>query len=211
MIIKICGITTSVDFKCVVESGASAAGFLAWPQSPRFVKSTVMKQILSSCNALEPFRKVVVFVNPGIKDVTDYVNAGANVVQLHGDESPDFAERIASYAEIWKVLKPQKEEDVLKYVGYPAKYFLIDVFNPVLQGGTGKLADWKLASFAVEKLNAPVILAGGLNPQNVAEAIKQVRPAGVDVSSGVELSPGVKVCASVNKFVSAAKQAAAEL
>ncbi len=190
LIVKICGITRAEDAVFAYECGADALGFIAYPKSPRFIKASSVKEIAGEIpgNVL----KAAVFVNPTIDEVKEYVAAGVNVIQLHGDETAEFAEEVAKFAVVWKALRPENRNDVLKYRDYPADKFLVDTFCGNAYGGTGKTADWDSAKFAVENLNKPVILAGGLNPANIAEAVKSVLPYGIDVSSGVESSPGVK-------------------
>ena len=188
--VKICGITRVDDALFASECGADALGFVAYPKSPRFLNASSVGEIVGKIP--ESVLKVAVFVNPTIDDVKKYVGAGVNVIQLHGDEPSDFAEEIAKFAEVWKVIRPETEDDIMKYRDYPARRFLIDSYSGKAYGGTGKTADWGIAKFAVENLKAPVILAGGLNPANIAEAVESVHPHGIDVSSGVESSPGLK-------------------
>jgi phosphoribosylanthranilate isomerase len=133
-----------------------------------------------------------VFVNPDLDAVQRYVESGADVIQLHGDETAEFAVKAAKFAEVWKAIRPKNREDVLEYRGYPASRILIDSSEGGGYGGTGSKVDWDLARFAVANIGLPLILAGGLNPDNVAEAICAVRPFGIDLSSGVETSPGIK-------------------
>ncbi len=188
--VKICGITRVEDAVFASGCGADALGFVAYPKSPRFINASSVKVIVGKIpgNVL----KAAVFVNPAIAEVKKYVSAGVNIIQIHGDETAEFAEKIAEFAEVWKTIRPENRNDILKYKDYPAGKFLIDTFIGNAYGGTGKLADWDSAKFAVENLKAPVILAGGLNSANIAEAVKSVHPYGIDVSSGVESSPGVK-------------------
>ncbi|MFA6293380.1 MAG: phosphoribosylanthranilate isomerase [Victivallales bacterium] len=190
LFVKICGITRAEDAVFASGCGADALGFIAYPKSPRFINASSVRGIVGEIpgNVL----KAAVFVNPTIDEVMKYVGAGVNVIQLHGDETAEFAEEIAKFAEVWKAIRPETAKDVLKYSDYPADKFLIDTFSGSAYGGTGKTGDWDSAKFAVETLNKPVILAGGLNPANIAEAVKSVDPYGIDVSSGVESSPGVK-------------------
>ena len=188
--VKICGITRLEDAVFVAGCGADALGFVAYQKSPRSISAASVKEIVGKIPG--DVLKVAVFVNPAIDEVKKYVGAGVNVIQLHGDETAEFAEEAAKFAEVWKAIRPETGKDVLKYKDYPADKFLIDAFSGKAYGGTGRTADWKIAKFAVEKLKAPVILAGGLNPANIAEAVKSVHPYGIDVSSGVESSPGIK-------------------
>jgi phosphoribosylanthranilate isomerase len=188
--VKICGIKRVDDALFASECGTDALGFVAYLKSPRFINAFSVKEIAGKIP--ERVVKAAVFVNPSIDDVKKYVGAGVNVIQLHGDEPSDFAEEIAKFAEVWKAIRPETENDIMKYRDYPAHKFLIDSHSGKAYGGTGKTADWEIAKFAVENLKAPVLLAGGLNPANIAEAVKLVHPHGIDVSSGVESSPGLK-------------------
>ena len=188
--VKICGITKAGDAVFTSRCGADALGFIAYPKSPRFINASSVERIIG--HIPENIKKVAVFVNPAIDEVKAYVAAGVNVIQLHGAETAAFAGKVAKYAEVWKAIRPESVKDVLKYVDYPCDKFLIDAFASHAYGGTGKTADWELAKFAVESLKKPVILAGGLSAANAAEAVKTVKPYGIDVSSGVESSPGVK-------------------
>jgi phosphoribosylanthranilate isomerase len=196
--IKICGLTRLEDAVLASECGADALGFIAYPKSPRFINASSVKQIVGNIPA--NVRKVAVFVNPEIDEVKEYVAAGVNVIQLHGDETAEFAGKVAEFAEVWKAIRPENGSDVLKYIYYPSDKFLIDTFTGQTYGGAGKTADWGIAKFAVESLKKPVILAGGLNSANVAEAVKSVNPYGIDVSSGVESSPGVKERVKLKAF-----------
>jgi phosphoribosylanthranilate isomerase len=192
MLVKICGITRREDAEAAVELGAGALGFIFWPGSPRLVDADRVREIVV---ALPPFvTPVGVFVNQEpdtINRVADRARLGA--VQLHGDETPAHAARVER-----AVIKSVAVDGVggASPTDWPAQVMLlVDAHDPVLRGGTGRTADWS----AARRLAAArrVVLAGGLRPENVADAITQVRPFGIDVSSGVELSPGVK---DVNKL-----------
>jgi|SRR5262245_6042357 len=182
MLIKICGITRLQDADAAVEAGANALGFVFWPGSPRFVDPYRAREIV---RALPPFvTPVGLFVNQPrdyVSGVASLVRLGA--VQLHGDETPEFAASIA-----WPLIKAVSID---RAAAWPeATTLLLDAHDPVKRGGTGQPIDWPAAA-AIAKTRK-VLLAGGLTPENVAEAIARVRPFGIDVSSGVERSPGVK-------------------
>ncbi|OGV48451.1 MAG: hypothetical protein A2017_19585 [Lentisphaerae bacterium GWF2_44_16] len=211
MFIKICGIKTENDYKLVTERKVSAVGFIAYPASPRYVEPEKLSLILASCENNPSIKKVAVFVNSPFEEIMKYISCGIDVVQLHGDEGPDFALKISEYAEVWKAIRPRSEEDVRKYTSFPAKKFLIDAFSEKQRGGTGKTADRELARLALSTYSRPVILAGGLNPENVYEAVKTVKPYGIDVSSGVEISPGVKDFAAVDTLIVSARKAFKEI
>ncbi len=191
MFLKICGITQGSDLQFVMnQSAICAVGFIAYPKSPRYISSCDLKVLLNnnSCDLC----KVGVFVNEELSIIREYIDAGIDVIQLHGNESAQFAEECAKYAEVWKAIAPQKEEDIAKYANYPANKFLIDAFSKTEYGGTGRLANWEVAQVAKEILSKDIILAGGINSSNITSAICAVKPYGIDLSSGVEISPGIK-------------------
>jgi phosphoribosylanthranilate isomerase len=184
MIVKICGITRLEDALAAVDAGANAIGFIFWPDSPRFIDPYRARAIARS---LPPFvTPVGVFVDQPV----DYVSAVASLVplgavQLHGSETPDYAAAIGR-----PVLKAVTTADPDPGRWPPRAMLLLDVHDPVRRGGTGRTIDWEAAAAIAAR--RPVLLAGGLTPENIAEAIVRVRPRGVDVSSGVESSPGIK-------------------
>ena len=208
--IKICGLKEAADLEAAIEAGADAVGFMAYAKSKRFIDAGRLAALLKG-RSLRNVRKVGVFVDPSIDELKRYIDAGIDVIQLHGSETPGVALEAAKLAEVWKAFGPKTREDVEAFAGYPAKRLLVDACSPLERGGTGLKADWSLARFAVARLLQGVILAGGLTPENVAEAIAEVRPSGVDVSSGVESAPGVKDAGLIRAFVKAAKKAASEL
>jgi phosphoribosylanthranilate isomerase len=183
MLVKICGITRMEDAEAAVALGAGAIGFVFWPQSPRAIDFERARSIVAG---LPPFVTAVgVFVNQApafVNDVAARVGLGA--VQLHGDERIDILEQIER--PVVKAVTMGGNEDA-----WPARVrLLIDAYDPDQRGGTGRTVDWSRAAAIAAR--RPVLLAGGLNALNVAEAIRTVRPFGIDVSSGVESSPGVK-------------------
>jgi phosphoribosylanthranilate isomerase len=188
--VKICGITRMDDAEAAVNAGASAIGFVFWPGSPRFVDPYRAREIVRS---LPPFvTPVGLFVNQPrdyVCGVASLVRLGA--VQLHGDETPEFAASIA-----WPLIKALSVDRVS---AWPAQTtLLLDAHDPVKRGGTGRTIDWPAAA-AVAKTRK-VLLAGGLTADNVAAAVARVRPFGIDVSSGVERSPGVKDHCRITKL-----------
>lgn len=188
--IKICGITRLEDAQFALQSGADAIGFISYPKSPRFITAANVKCL---CQTLPTeIQKVGVFVNAYIDTIKEYLAAGINTIQLHGNESAKFAESCRELAETWKALKPKLDAEILQYLEYPADKFLIDAFHKELQGGTGLTVDSELAAFAVKQLPCPVILAGGLNSANFAGIYEEVHPFGLDFNSGLEASPGIK-------------------
>jgi phosphoribosylanthranilate isomerase len=183
MLVKICGITRQEDALAAVDAGARALGFVFWPDSPRFIDPYRARAIVAT---LPPFvTPVGLFVNQSAEYVTgvaSLVRLGA--VQLHGDETVAFAESIR-----YSLIKALTLGDRID--AWPARAtVLLDAHDPAKRGGTGRTIDWTAAAAIAAK--RPILLAGGLTPENVAEAVARVRPFGVDVSSGVERSPGVK-------------------
>jgi phosphoribosylanthranilate isomerase len=184
MIVKICGITVAEDAEAAVKAGAGAIGFVFWPGSPRFIDPYRARAIAAT---LPPFVTTVgVFVNQPIEYVTgvaSLVRLGA--VQLHGDETIEYAAALSR-----PVVKAMALGDE-RVTTWPADTMvLLDVHDPVRRGGTGRTIDWTAAATVAAERR--ILLAGGLTPDNVAEAIARVRPFGIDVSSGVERAPGVK-------------------
>lgn len=200
MYIKFCGIKLKTDLKKALEVNANACGFIAYEKSSRFISHKNLKKLFSEFDnkVLRKVRRVGVFVNADINLIQSYIKSGINTVQLHGDESSEYAFELESKfshlpdIEIWKAIRPQTHEDILEYPDYPCDKFLIDTFSEKRYGGSGKTADWELANFAVKTLLKPVILAGGLSPENITEAAGAVSPFGLDINSGVEISPGKK-------------------
>src|SRR5919204_3339179 len=186
MLVKICGITRIEDAEAAVEAGANAIGLVFWPNSPRFVDPYRARAIVA---ALPPFVTTVgLFVN----QPAEYINAVASLarlgaIQLHGDERPDVL--AALHRPIVKAVAMSSETDPT--CEWPASVtLLLDAHDPERRGGTGRTIDWPAAAAIARRRKT--ILAGGLTPENVAEAITRVNPFGIDVSSGVEKSPGIK-------------------
>jgi phosphoribosylanthranilate isomerase len=184
MIVKICGITRPEDAEAAVAAGANAIGFIFWPKSPRFIDPHRARTIAA---ALPPFVTAVgVFVNQPVA----YVNGVASLValgavQLHGDETPEYAATVSR--PVMKAVSAGRDEARV----WPSRVrLLLDVHDPVARGGTGRTIDWAAAADLAARRE--VLLAGGLTPDNVADAVARVRPFGIDVSSGVERAPGIK-------------------
>jgi phosphoribosylanthranilate isomerase len=187
LLVKICGITRAEDAAAAVAAGAAAIGFIFWPSSPRFIDPFRARKIAA---ALPPFVTAVgVFVNQPL----DYVNAVARLarlgaVQLHGDETSDYAAAVT--APVVKALGIEAASD-RQIDQWPVNTtLLLDVHDPVRRGGTGRTIDWTRAATIAARRR--VLLAGGLTADNVADAVARVRPFGIDVSSGVEHAPGIK-------------------
>ena len=187
--VKICGITDYEDAAAAVGLGAGALGFIFAP-SPRQITPAKARDIIS---AIPPFVKTVgVFVNEGhdaIRQVKDY--CGLDLIQLHGDESPDFCNALMPYTIKAFRIKDESSLQPIKAYHGKVRALLLDTYSKGKVGGTGKSFDWKLAR-KVKKLGIPIVLSGGLGPANIDEAIRTVEPYAVDVNSGVEERPGKK-------------------
>ena len=187
MLVKICGITQLEDAEAAVECGASALGFVFWPDSPRFIDPTRAFAIAAK---LPPFvTPVGVFVNQPaehVNEVAAFVGLGA--VQLHGEESVEYAATLTRPVLKAMTLTATADGTIDRWPS--TAMVLLDTHDPVRRGGTGQTIDWTRAAAVAARRR--ILLAGGVTPDNVAEAIDRVRPFGIDVSSGVESSPGVK-------------------
>jgi phosphoribosylanthranilate isomerase len=201
--IKVCGLTRRADALDAVEAGATALGFVFWPQSPRAVSPATARTIVA---ALPPgVLSVGVFVNETVAGIRAAVAAsGVGMVQLHGDEPPSYAAALACPL----MCACGIDEAEAAMAAWPGGVtLLVDARDPVRRGGTGRQVDWSRASLIARRRR--IVLAGGLTPENVADAIRAVRPYGVDVSSGVEEAPGVKDAGKVARFVANARAALA--
>jgi phosphoribosylanthranilate isomerase len=203
--VKICGITNWADAKAALDAGADALGFNFYAPSPRFIAPDDARQITRRM----PRRAsaVGVFVNESAARVLRMARtAGLDLVQLHGDESPRFVSEMSKKFLVIKVFRVRSGFRPARLTRYSeAAAFLLDGFQPRLRGGTGKTFDWRLAVEA--KRYGPVILAGGITPENVARAIAEVDPFGVDVSSGVEAHPRKKDPMKIRAFMRAVETA----
>ena len=188
MEIKICGITNLEDAANACAYGADALGFIFYTKSPRYITPVAAKNITE--NLPRALIRVGVFVNQEIKDVRDiYEFCGLDLIQLHGDESPEYCGQFPVPILI-KALSPRSEDDISTVTNYPVKAILVDARDPGLYGGTGRKSNWEMAMKLKEM--HPLVLSGGLNPDNILEAIERVSPNAVDVNSGVEVSPRKK-------------------
>ena len=200
--IKLCGITRPEDAELAASVDAWAIGFILWPQSKRKADPAVAAGIARQQRRRLEF--VGVFVNPTLDEVVHATEAiGLTHVQLHGDEGPSFCAAVAQRtgARVIKALGIGSGADMRAIERFHTDYHMLDTGR-----GTGQTWDWRLA--AQRHSPVPVILAGGLTPENVGQAIAAVRPWGVDVASGVEAEPGIKDPAKVEAFVAAARQSA---
>ncbi|MDX1410866.1 MAG: phosphoribosylanthranilate isomerase [Nitrospirales bacterium] len=202
--VKICGITNVPDAQVAVSAGTDALGFIFYSKSPRYVDPKVAKLIISE---LPPFvLPIGVFVNEEPKRVRDIMQeCGLALAQLHGDETPAYCESLER--PVLRGIRLRDRGSFLAMAEYKGRAgvrgFVVDAFSEFAYGGTGATTDWNLASEAARA--ASILLAGGLTPDNVQEAIRRVKPYGVDVSSGVESRPGEKDPAKVKAFIHAAK------
>ena len=199
--VKICGITNAEDAQAAVAAGADLLGFVFYDGSPRHV---TVEQAAAIARIVPPFVvRVGLFVNAPEELVGEAMSAcGLQLLQFHGDETPEYCRQFGAMS--MKAFRVKDAETIRTLPDFPTDAWLLDAFVPGQRGGTGHSFNWDLAIEAV-KLGKPVFLAGGLTPENVAEAVRKVRPYGVDVSSGVESAPGKKDHAKVRAFIQAAK------
>jgi phosphoribosylanthranilate isomerase len=208
--IKFCGITSVDDARLAVDAGAWAIGLNLWPGSKRFVEQAEASRI---ANALRRQVEVAgVFVNQPLDEVAalaDVLNLG--LVQLHGDEGPSYANEVArrTGAKVIKAQSVRLASDVVAIQAFHTDFHLLDTYREGLRGGTGETFDWSLLSRRRSKV--PLILSGGLTPQNVVEAIEAVHPFAVDVASGVESAPGVKDPEKLRAFAEAVRSTAEQI
>lgn len=200
--VKICGITNKEDALHAVESGADLIGFIFWNKSKRYVPEGEVKSIVDSLGGT--VKTVGVFVDEDLEELNKLViGTGIDYVQLHGSESIEYVRGVE--AEVIKAVRVKGKSDIEKALEFKdvADYILLDTFVEGEQGGTGKTFDWSLVSRLSDEV--PVILSGGLNVDNIRDAIEVVKPFGVDVSSGVEKTPGVKDSEKVTNFIHAVR------
>ncbi|MEN3355581.1 MAG: phosphoribosylanthranilate isomerase [Betaproteobacteria bacterium] len=201
--VKICGVTREEDALTAARCGAHAIGLVFYRPSPRYVEPHVAAGIV---RALPPFvTPVGLFVNAEADEVRSIASVvGVQVLQFHGSETPDFC--VQFDMPYLKAVRVRPGIDLLQYARdfHGAKALLLDAFHDALHGGTGATFDWALIP---PSLPLPIVLSGGLTPQNVGEAIRRVKPAAVDVSSGVEASKGIKDPAKIAAFISGVRNA----
>jgi len=209
MIIKICGITNDEDALAAIDAGADLLGFNFYPRSPRYIQPrSAVRLVAALRRRSSPVQMVGVFVNSPPEAISAILEAcGLDLAQLSGDEPPETLARLNGRA--FKALRLKDQGDLAgslqRYPPHPgAPAYLVDAYRPGEFGGTGQTADWSLARSLAE--GYPILLAGGLTPENVADAIQQVHPWGVDVASGVETSPGRKDPARLAAFIRNARE-----
>lgn len=194
--VKICGITSLEDAILAVEAGADALGFVFFQGSSRYI---LPEQAAVIIHQLPPFVKTVgLFVNEELKTVNSIADqCRLDIVQLHGDEPPGFCNFVKR--RVVKAFRVKDESSLDEMTRYEVAAILLDAWSPIARGGTGTTFNWEIAAKAAA--SNCIILAGGLTPENVEEAIKVVRPYAVDVSSGVESSPGKKSSDKLKEFI----------
>ena len=207
MRVKICGLTSLSDALAAVEAGADAIGFMFYERSPRNLSLTVAAQIVRE---LPPFvARVGVFVDASEEFIRRaIVECALDTLQFHGDESPEFCQKFSLKS--YKAFRIRGAESLKDLPRYRTSGWLLDSFVPDKVGGTGAAFNWDLARQAKE-FGRPIILAGGLTPENVAEAVRRVQPFAVDVSSGVESKPGIKDHGKVRAFIQEVIRSAARI
>ena len=203
VIVKICGLTNVTDALAAAEAGADALGFILHGPGPRLITVEAAAGIIRQ---LPPaVAKVGVFVDAPEDLVMSAIRScGLNLLQFHGKETPEYCLQFGVMSV--KAFRIRDAASLEELTRYSTDAWLLDAYTADRPGGTGERFDWDLARQAQQR-GRPVFLAGGLTPENVAEAVRQVQPYGVDVSSGVELSPGKKDPQKVKAFVVAAKSA----
>lgn len=202
--IKICGITNLDDALYACEAGADALGFNFADEARRKNRYIDPEEAARIIPRLPPFvTTVAVCVNEPVERLREYLTF-VDRVQLHGDETVEQCEPVASWA--IKAFRASPGFDPAVLLAYPTSSYLLDAYVPGSRGGTGETCDWEVARRAVE-LGRPLILAGGLTPENVGEAVRRVRPWAVDTAGGVESAPGKKDRDRIRKFVENAKTA----
>jgi phosphoribosylanthranilate isomerase len=202
--IKICGLSEQRHIEAAIKGGADAIGFVAYPPSPRFVTPGEVKELCSLIpnNIL----RVLVCVNMSQTEIQAYLDAGINCLQFHGNESADDA---ALYdCEIWRALRLKDKSQFEQEWSFPCSKFVVDSApkNASLPGGTGHIADWNLAHDFIQGTETPVLIAGGIKAHNFADALNQTGAAGLDLSSGVEDSPGQKSLTKIQELMQAIKR-----
>lgn len=201
--IKICGITNATDAQLAAKFGADALGFNFYAESPRYISPERARAIIAS---LPPFIcPVGIFVDEPPETIQMVCEScGIYTVQLHGNEPPETVGKLRAF-QVIKAIRVQSERDLNQLRRYDVDGFVLDTYMPNMKGGTGVKFNWELAKSVTHTY--PVILAGGLTPENVQDAIRTVRPYGVDVCTGVESKPGKKDRERLKKFILLAREA----
>lgn len=201
-IVKICGITNLEDAQACLAAGADWLGFNCYPPSPRFCPPEVIRQILQELQT--PVVSVGVFVNEELDSLHRIMSqTGMQKAQLHGDETVAYAQQLE--CDWFKAFRVKNQISREQVAHFQRDLFLLDAYNKKVYGGSGETFDWQLALNLTQQ--GRLLLAGGLTPENVGEAVGLVKPYGVDVAGGVEKAPGVKDSEKIRRFVAAVKQA----
>ncbi|MFH1856554.1 MAG: phosphoribosylanthranilate isomerase [Candidatus Omnitrophota bacterium] len=197
--VKICGITNEKDALAAVKFGADALGFIFYKKSPRYIAPAKCAKIAVKIN---PFVvKTGVFVDEKKETVLKILKqCRLQAVQFHGNETPSYCNFFRKHAIVIKAFNLKDEASLEKIKKYSVDGYLVDTYHPVLKGGSGKVFDLKLAC-AAARIKRPLILAGGLNAENVISYLNKIKPDAVDVTSGVEKKPGVKDIKQMEKFI----------
>lgn len=206
-LVKICGITNYADAQRAVELGAESLGFNFFSGSLRFIQPEVAAEIIVQLP--KETSRVGVFVNETFERIVETIEmTGINIVQLHGDEGVSMVAQLRALpsVEVIKVIRVKPGDKADSLPSFCADALLLDCYSDRGWGGLGKKIDWQLA-YEIGLLRGPIFLAGGLNPENVAKAIRMVRPYAVDIASGVESSPGKKDPKKLEAFIRNAKNA----
>lgn len=209
--VKICGLRTLETAQAAVSAGADYLGFNFYPPSPRYIEPAAARRIIAVVG--ERAIPVGVFVGVSVSDVeTIAAESGIRIAQLHGGEGLDVARSLSIPSILALRVKGREVLGELDELGDQSglEAVLLDAYRKWQSGGTGETFDWTIARAAVAAGRWRILLAGGLTPDNVADAVRQVRPWGVDVASGVESAPGVKDPERIRQFIAAARAAAAE-
>jgi phosphoribosylanthranilate isomerase len=200
--IKICGIKTEKDALAAMDAGADLIGFNFYPKSPRYVDIDVCRDIMSVMRKYEHITYVGVFVNASVEEIRlTMETCSLGLAQLHGDETPEMLNALGGKA--FKAFRGVPA-DVKGYARSESPVLLVDAAVKGVYGGSGVIADWSAAAELAKKY--PLLLAGGLTPENVVDAVQQVKPWGVDVASGVESEPGKKDAVKMSAFVRAVRE-----
>lgn len=201
--IKICGIKTVTDALAAMDAGADLIGFNFYRKSPRYVEVGMCRNIMSVVRQIGRVTCVGVFVNAPVAEIHATMETlGLSLAQLHGDETPEMLSALDGKA--FKAFRGIPE-NINGFERNDAPAFLVDAAVKGVYGGSGVTADWSAAAELAKQY--PLLLAGGLTPGNVADAVRQVRPWGVDVASGVESAPGEKDAKKMKAFISAVRSA----
>jgi len=195
--VKICGITRAEDAQAAVAAGADYLGFIFYEKSPRYIAPEKAAEIIAGLTG--EVKKVGVFVNASIPEIFDVMaQCRLDMIQLHGDEPEAFAAQFPR-SRVWKAVHMTDSDDIGRWRSYPAAALVLDARSGDQRGGTGLQCDWTVAAQAAARY--PVMLAGGITPENAAAAVRAVRPFGLDVNSGVETAPGIKDAEKIRTLI----------